>query len=269
MAVVRDGLSGITSRVRPVEEWYQALQKELSEARKYRRPTAILSGSNAQRLVASGGGQTLSLTAPEVVAANAVGAWAVDIQVELESHSQARPESAWWFLPRRNSRSLVHEIFGAAARVNCDSLFSVKIRQDPGLVTRAIRPELKLSLPAESIVVPYLLLKPLELGFTLTEGRIEQVRKAPPISAARISSEGAKLRGLIDLFGTFWTAREYCERKFWREGQGRRLYEGHLSRGPLSPLRAHLPASGGERELRVMLRSLPVPPKCFAPRAPL
>jgi hypothetical protein len=82
---------------------------------------------------------------------------------------------------------------------------------------RATRPELKLSLPAESRVVRLLLLNPLGSAFELTEGRISQVRKYPLISNVRISPEGAKLRGLIALFGSFWIAGEYCERRFWRE----------------------------------------------------
>jgi hypothetical protein len=216
-AVMREGPWGIVSRVRPVEQWYQTFRQGLSEARKYRRPIASLNGNNAQRLVAFSEDQTLSLAVPEVADANTFGSWAVDVQIEVESPGYRRADSDWWFLPRRSGRGLAQRMFGGAARINGNWLFSAKIRQDPGLVMRPTRPELKLSLPAESRIVIHLLLRPLELGFEQTEGRISQVRKVSPITDARVSSEGARLRGLIQLFGNFWTAREYCERRFWRE----------------------------------------------------
>jgi hypothetical protein len=223
-AVMREPRWNMVSRVGPVEQWHQAFRQELSDKRKYRRPMAILSGNNPQRLVASSGDQTLSLAPPEVADANTNGSWAVDVQIEIESPGHGRTESDWWFLPRRSVRGLAQRAFGGPARVNYNWLFSVKIRQDPGLVMRPTRPELKLSLPPESVVVRFLLLKPLELGFELTEGRISQGRKAQPISHARVSSEGAKLRGLIELFGNFWTggttAKEGSGGKHFRKWPG-------------------------------------------------
>jgi hypothetical protein len=214
---MREGQWGIVSRVRPVEQRYQTFRQGLSEAKKYRRPMPLLNGNNAQRLIASGGDQTFSLDAPDIPEATGPRTWAVDVQVEIASRSRSRSESAWWFLPRRNGRGIANKIFGVPARINIDSLFSVKVRQDPGLIMRPIRPELRLSLPNEDRVIRFLLLRPLGFGFELTDGRISQVERYPSLNDVHISPEGAKLRGLIRLFGSFWVAREYCEMRIWRE----------------------------------------------------
>jgi hypothetical protein len=38
----------------------------------------------------------------------------------------------------------------------------------------------------------------------------------PTISGCRISEKGANLAALIGLFGDFWTAKSFCERRLWR-----------------------------------------------------
>ena len=76
-------------------------------------------------------------------------------------------------------------------------------------------PELHIALPAESHVVTELIAGQ-RRGFDYDDARKEQVRETERFGDIRISDPGQNLRGLIERFGSFWVAEEFCERRFWR-----------------------------------------------------
>ena len=107
-------------------------------------------------------------------------------------------------------------MFRTSARVNRAHLFSVAVnRQTSGYHPRKDA-ELHISLPAESEVVISL------LTYQATNFQSDDLRKEQPaaptsVGDIRISHPGQNLRGLIERFGSFWTAEKFCERRVWRE----------------------------------------------------
>ena len=96
-------------------------------------------------------------------------------------------------------------------------------------------PELHIALPAESDLA-ITLIAGHRTGFDNNDARREQLREALRFSDIRISHPGKNLRGLIERFGSFWAAEEFCERRFWREaleklaGQDARKSESQTTR---------------------------------------
>jgi hypothetical protein len=50
----------------------------------------------------------------------------------------------------------------------------------------------------------------------MDDARKQLPKMQPAVAECRPSTKGAYLAGLIDLFGSFWTATSFCERRFWR-----------------------------------------------------
>jgi len=189
------------------------LREGLRDELEVPRPHALLNSSNAERLRASDRTETLSLSEPDVLVGD--GTWAVDVQIEFGASNRFR-SPRWWCLPRQSGSALSQTIFRAPARVNRSHLFAVKVERRTAHVGDQKKPELHIALPEESDVVARLILREW-FGFDYDDAREKQLRWVSQISHVRISNPGQNLRGLIEAFGSFWTAEEFCERKFWRE----------------------------------------------------
>jgi hypothetical protein len=93
---------------------------------------------------------------------------------------------------------------------------------------------LHIALPAESQVVSELIAGH-RRGFDYDDARREQLRYTDRFGDILISHPGQNLRGLIERFGNFWAAEEFCERRFWRAafeklaGQDARKSEVHAA----------------------------------------
>ena len=48
------------------------------------------------------------------------------------------------------------------------------------------------------------------------DARYNQQQAQSEIAHVRYSDKGKYLSGLIQVFGNFWTAKEFCDRRFWR-----------------------------------------------------
>jgi ssDNA-binding Zn-finger/Zn-ribbon topoisomerase 1 len=77
-------------------------------------------------------------------------------------------------------------------------------------------PRLQVQLPIERDVLHSLLIQR-GSWFDHDDARHERIQVKPAVTNMQISDAGRKLRGLIDLFGGFWRARDYAERTFWQE----------------------------------------------------
>lgn len=186
----------------------QSLRDELDEPRPYGR----LDSTNAERLRITESSESVILSEPDMLAGD--GSWAVDVQVDFGASNRFNI-SQWWCLPRKSGSILAGSIFRAPARVNRFHLFAVGVqgsdRYSPGK-----KPELHIGLPAESDLVIRLIAGH-STGFAFDDVRREQSREVVRFSDIRISHPGQNLRGLIERFGSFWTAEEFCERRYWRE----------------------------------------------------
>jgi|GEM_PF-5280630 len=175
-------------------------------------PRSMVSTSDAFRFRIMGQSETHAIPKPEVVSVN--GSWAVDLQIDLaDSRSTS---SRWWCLPRRSGSYGAPSIFKAPARVNRTHQFSVEVERQVGPMSRNIRPEIHVHMPSESSVALNLLVggpRP----FNSDDARREQANQRSIVQKWATSEKGNYLRGLIELFGSFWTAGEFLERRFWRE----------------------------------------------------
>src|SRR5260221_12842383 len=86
----------------------------------------------------------------------------------------------------------------------------------PGQVERASRwpdaqttPRLEFQLPSDDQVVTDLVLNSRAPWFDYSDARRDRLQFRPVVTGMAISDPGRKLRGLIELFGGFWRARDY------------------------------------------------------------
>jgi hypothetical protein len=100
--------------------------------------------------------------------------------------------------------------------VNRFRLFAVEIQRQSTHYAVGRGPELHIALPQESDVVIDVIANR-RTGFDCDDARRDQLRDPVRFSDIRISHPGQNLRGLIERFGSFWAAEEFCERRFWRE----------------------------------------------------
>src|SRR5665213_544310 len=185
-----------------------------------RRALVLSNTDHATRYSTNNEQETFSLNKPEILAdeINPNGVWMADVQIELVSpHKPTAPEQSWWILPRLNSGGLIFNIFRDAARVNRHGLFSVRVENQSGRFTRRVKPELKISLPSQVNVVPWLIMQPNYRPYFTVDVRYDENRSPhSSIVSVRDSDKGHYLRGLVQVFGDFWTAKNFCERRFWR-----------------------------------------------------
>ncbi len=80
----------------------------------------------------------------------------------------------------------------------------------------SIKPELRIRLPAQTDIVPLLITHPRNQPIFTIDVRYEDRYQRPLIVRVSTSDKGEYLRGLIRVFGNFWTAKEFCDRRFWR-----------------------------------------------------
>ena len=198
-----------------------ARRKRKAEEEALTRRALVLSNTDdAIRYSAISEQETLSLTKPEILTdmINVNGVWMVDVQIEQVSPQQpTAPEQSWWIAPRLNGGGLVFSIFGSAARVNRHCLFSVRVENQSGPYTRHVKPELKIHLPPQLSIVPQLITQPENLIVFTADARYKKMNRQRPIDRVRYSDKGGYLHGLIRVFGDFWTAKDFCERRFWRQ----------------------------------------------------
>jgi len=204
----RCGASAIESAKRQAR-LMESLRDNLAAPRAYAR----LDSSNAERLRLAERTETIGLKEPDALAGD--GRWAVDVQVHFgASHRFNTPE--WWCLPRRSGTMMADQIFRTHARVNRWHQFSVEVERQTGHLTQRRKPELHISLPDEARAVEYLLTA-CHYGFNSDDARKDVLNTLPLLDAVRVSDKGQNLRGLIEKFGSFWTAEDFCRRRFWRE----------------------------------------------------
>ncbi len=162
---------------------------------------------------------TLTLQKPDLLAdpTNPDGVWMVDVQMEqISAHRPSGREENWWLVPRRNSGGLVLAIFGEAARVNRYGLFSVRMENQSRPYQRRVKPELRIRVPSQADAVRWLIIRPRPGPVFTADARYKKLSTTGVVHRVRLSEKGAHLQGLIQLFGDFWTAKLYCERRFWR-----------------------------------------------------
>jgi hypothetical protein len=202
-------------------------QPEISNERKRKaeeilslRQKVILNDTgSAVRFSASHDEETFSLTKPEILeeGINPDGTWMVDVQIELKSSdSPTLPDQSWWTAPRQNSGGLLSSMFKEAARVNRHGMFSVRVENQGGPYSRRVKPELKIHLPERTRIVPLLIIHPQYRPIFTIDARYTERPPASTIVRVEFSDKGDYLRGLIRVFGGFWNAREFCQRRFWR-----------------------------------------------------
>jgi hypothetical protein len=182
------------------------------------RRIAVLNHNNAESFEANERTQTRELHPPKVIQPEVpLGVWAVDVQIEREAREGGIRGQDWWFLPRKSGRGLVASIFRAPSRVCRNGIFAVQMERTSSWTGSQTPPLLQLQLPDDRDVVRGLLLIQREPWFDYSDARRERLQIKPIITNEEISDPGRKLRGLIELFGGFWRARDYWERTFWRE----------------------------------------------------
>lgn len=179
------------------------------------------SDGDATRFTCSSRNERLSLPKPDPLQGeDQNGSWMVDVQVEHVStlHNATR-EQSWWHLPRLNSRGIAFHMFRSPSRITRQGYFSVKAENQDirASFARRIKPELNFALPSDASLIRWMITEPFGRPFFTTDTRSKLVRAGNVVADCRISTKGAYLAGLIDLFGDFWTAKSFCERRFWRD----------------------------------------------------
>ena len=210
---LRTGKASVGARAVDSTTRWSRLRERLRDELEVPRPHALLNSTNAERLRTSERVETLSLSEPDVLVVD--GAWAVDVQIEFGASNRFQ-SPRWWCLPRRSGSALALTIFRAAARVSRSHFFAVEVERRTSHLGSQKTPELHIALPEEPQVVACLI-HGTRFGFDYDDAREKQLRQSSVISDVRISDKVQNLRGLIEIFGSFWTAEEFCERRFWRE----------------------------------------------------
>jgi hypothetical protein len=90
------------------------------------------------------------------------------------------------------------------------------VENQTGLYLRAIKPELTIRLPDQINAVPPLISRPHNQCIFTLDVRYNQRHATSKITHVRYSDKGKYLAGLIQVFGSFWNAKEFCDRRFWR-----------------------------------------------------
>ena len=199
----------LATRKRKAEEDYFSIRRSL----------ILTNTDDSVRYSGSHDEETFSLAKPEMLAEgiNPDGVWMADVQIELVSPDcPTSPEQSWWLAPRLNSGGLLFNMFRSGARVNQSGSFSVRMENQSGLYSRRVKPELKIRLPDRASIVPLLITQPRYQPIFTNDARYEEGRQQSPTVRVSSSDKGDYLRGLIRVFGNFWTAKEFCERRFWR-----------------------------------------------------
>ena len=163
--------------------------------------------------------ETFTLNKPDSLAEeiNTSSVWMIDVHIEhVSSELPTMREQSWWAVPRLNSGGLLAGMFKGGARVNRLGSFSVRVANESGIYARGAKPELKIQLPDETTVVPALITRPSNQCLFTSDLRYNEQRFQSKISHVRYSDKGKYLAGLIQIFGNFWTAKEFCDRRFWR-----------------------------------------------------
>ena len=196
-------------------------RKRKAEERLSSSRAAILSNvGEAIRYSASRQKETFSLTVPEILAdgVNPDGVWMVDVQIrEASSHQCVGAKESSWIAPRLNSGGLISAMFKNAARVNRDGIFSLRVENESRRHSRRMKPEFTLLLPSPPQVLASLITRPTYEPVFTADSRYQRAWPRRPPMRVRYSDKGEYLQGLIRIFGDFWTAKRFCERRFWRQ----------------------------------------------------
>ncbi len=177
------------------------------------------SRSDPVRFTARDSDERFSIPKPDLLSdeINQSGSWMVDLQIEhLSEFRSTSQEQSWWLLPRQNSAGLLWGMFRAPARISRGRRFSVSVGHQTYSQSALVKPEITLSLPEGPAVIRLFLEQPHALPFFTVDSRNSLPRQPALFSSCKLSEKGANLAGLIGLFGNFWTAKSFCERRFWR-----------------------------------------------------
>jgi len=151
-------------------------------------------------------------------AENPDGSWMVDLQIEQISRvRQAFVNKSWWYLPRQNSGGALRTLFRQPARMTRSHRFSVHVQNREGGIAARLKPELKLRLLSDDELIGLFITEPQLSHFYTSDARNTAGPRRSAVWTCKTSRKGAYLVGLIDLFGDFWTAKAFCERRFWRQ----------------------------------------------------
>jgi hypothetical protein len=149
---------------------------------------------------------------------NPDGSWMVDVQIQHVSAVRAASgNQSWWHLPRLNSGGVLRALFRQPARITRHDRFSVRVQNRESSLAQRMKPELKLELLSDSDLIRLFITDPYNKAWVVSDGRNELRCPERAVTGCRTSTKGAYLAGLIDLFGDFWTAKHFCERRFWRD----------------------------------------------------
>jgi hypothetical protein len=141
----------------------------------------------------------------------------VDLQIEHVSHArEAFINKSWWHIPRSNSAGAVGFLFKQPARITRPGRFTIHVQKREGGIAQRLKPELKLDLLSDYGLIRSFITEPRASPFFISDARNNTRLPAPIITGCEVSTKGRYLNGLIDLFGDFWTAKTFCERRFWR-----------------------------------------------------
>jgi len=194
-------------------------QKAVEQFSANRRAWGWMDTENAVRFSGNHQEETFTLGKPEILQQELTtdGTWMADVQIELiSSNWPTAREQSWWMAPRLNSGGLLASIFKGAARINRYGQFSVRVENKTGPYARGAKPELTIQLPDQTRVVPALITRPRYQCMFTADARYKEQLQNSEITEVRQSDKGKYLSGLIQVFGSFWTAQEFCDRRFWR-----------------------------------------------------
>jgi len=192
------------------------LEEDQARARNF---IAWSSRNDVELFTGSSPTQRLPIPKPELLSDefNRDGSWMVGLQIEhVSEFTNAPREQSWWRLPRRNSASLVTSMFRAPARLTAEGRFSVCVASHNRFMSPVVKPEVNLSLPEDASAIRWLITQPYPRPCFTSDVRYTEKWPNPPIAGCRVSEKGANLAALIGLFGDFWTAKSFCERRLWR-----------------------------------------------------
>jgi hypothetical protein len=198
---------------------HERFRRVLDEFSKYKRFIPWTAEDDVLRFSASFPNERVSLPVPQPLEGlQRNGNWMADVQLEHITPTRgASREQAWWFLPRSINAFWPRSFFRAPARVNASGRFSVEVESRDGHLTRTVKPHLKLQLPADTPLVLGMIAPPPFPAFPQDDARTKLAKSAPIIAHCRVSTKGYYFDALLSLFGNFWTAKSFCERRFWRE----------------------------------------------------
>jgi len=183
-----------------------------------RRLFAHLDAQSAQQMTAVDRSPVLELVPPQAFhSPEACGTWMLEVQIEREVGDGGIRGQDWWLLPRNSGRGVCARMFRSMSRICRNGLFGVQVARSSLWPGPQPPPRIQINLPAAPDVVPMLMRFQDDPLFDEADARHRRLEYSALVTNIAVSDAGRKLRGLIGVFGGFSRARDYWERRFWRE----------------------------------------------------